>query len=125
MVRQTAAAQKVPCVDLFGRLTLSKHAPLTDNGLHLTPAGYAATAPLLVGGPELPPSPALDALRAKVVAKNRLFFYRWRPQNETYLFGFRRGEQGNNAVEVPAFDPLVAAAESEIEALRQSVKVNK
>ena len=42
-----------------------------------------------------------EALRAAINAKNRLFFYRWRPQNITYLFGFRKHEQGNNAVEIP------------------------
>ena len=48
------------------------------------------------------------------MAKNQLFFHRWRPQNETYLFGFRKHEQGKNAAEVAAFDPLVAAAEAEL-----------
>jgi len=49
--------------------------------------------------------------------KNELYFYRWRPQNETYLFGFRKHEQGKNAREVAEFDPLVAAAEAEIDKL--------
>jgi hypothetical protein len=52
-----------------------------------------------------------DVLRQTIVAKNQLYFHRWRPQNETYLFGFRKHEQGNNAVEIPQFDPLVAAKE--------------
>ncbi len=51
-------------------------------------------------------------------AKNELYFHRWRPQNETYLFGFRKHEQGNNAREIPLFDPLVAAKEAEIARLR-------
>ncbi len=59
-----------------------------------------------------------EALRAAIIAKNELYFYRWRPQNETYLFGFRKHEQGNNAVEIPKFDPLVAAKEAEIAKLR-------
>ena len=53
-------------------------------------------------------------MRAAIVAKNRLYFHRWRPQNETYLFGFRKHEQGKNAVEIPQFDPLVAKKEEEI-----------
>ena len=52
----------------------------------------------------------LEPLRVAIVAKNELFFYRWRPQNETYLFGFRKHEQGNNAKEIAEFDPLVAKA---------------
>ena len=53
----------------------------------------------------------VEALRKAIIAKNRLYFYRWRPQNETYLFGFRKHEQGNNAREIPEFDPLVAEKE--------------
>ena len=46
--------------------------------------------------------------------KNELYFHRWRPQNETYLLLFRKHEQGNNAVEIPKFDPLVADLEKKI-----------
>jgi len=61
------------------------------------------------------------ALRKLIVAKNRLYFHRWRPENETYLFGFRKHEQGQNAREIPEFDPLVAAKEAEIAELRKAV----
>ena len=57
-----------------------------------------------------------------IVEKNQLFFYKWRPQNETYLFGFRKHEQGKNAKEVAEFDPLVAKVEAEIETIRKSLK---
>lgn len=60
-----------------------------------------------------------EGLRREILAKNDLYFHRWRPQNETYLFGFRKHEQGNNAVEIPQFDPLVAAKEAEIAVLRR------
>ncbi|MBX6313400.1 MAG: hypothetical protein IRY99_10865, partial [Isosphaeraceae bacterium] len=62
-----------------------------------------------------------ERLRRATIAKNRLYFYRWRPQNETYLFGFRKHEQGQNAREIPQFDPLVAAQEAEIAKLRVPV----
>ncbi len=62
-----------------------------------------------------------EALRQAILAKNQLLFYRWRPQNETYLFGFRKHEQGNNAVEIPQFEPLVAEKEAEIARLRRPV----
>jgi lysophospholipase L1-like esterase len=61
------------------------------------------------------------ALRAAINRKNDLFFYRWRPQNITYLLGFRKHEQGNNAVEIPQFDPLVAEQEKIIARLKKSV----
>ena len=69
-------------------------------------------------GPEIE---QVETLRATINAKNKLYFYRWRPQNETYLFGFRKHEQGNNAVEIPQFDPLVAAKEAEIHRLKKPV----
>jgi lysophospholipase L1-like esterase len=59
-----------------------------------------------------------EKLRAAVVEKNRLYFHRWRPQNETYLLGFRKHEQGKNAKEIVQFDLLVAAQEKEIARLR-------
>jgi lysophospholipase L1-like esterase len=68
----------------------------------------------LTSGPEFDQT---EKLRATIVGKNRLYFHRWRPQNETYLFGFRKHEQGQNAREIPQFDPLVAEAEKQITAL--------
>lgn len=58
-------------------------------------------------------------LRNLIIAKNKLYFHRYRPQNETYLFLFRKHEQGNNAVEISQFDPLVEAAEMKIAALKK------
>ena len=69
--------------------------------------------------------PSLDQaekLRLAIVAKNRLYFDRWRPANETYLFGFRKHEQGQNAKEIPQFDPLIERLEKEIAKLRVPVK---
>ncbi|MFM8218175.1 MAG: hypothetical protein ACKOJF_04570, partial [Planctomycetaceae bacterium] len=64
-------------------------------------------------------SRGFDRLRGKIQAKNQLYFHRWRPQNETYLFGFRKHEQGQNAKEIPQFDPVVAELEEEIERLKK------
>ncbi len=72
----------------------------------------------LASGPEFEQA---ERLRQATVAKNELYFHRWRPQNVTYLFGFRKHEQGNNAVEIPQFDPLVEAREHEIRTLSQPV----
>jgi hypothetical protein len=66
-----------------------------------------------------PRDASAQKLRQAIHEKNELFFRRYRPQNETYLFLFRKHEQGNNAVEIPQFDPLIAAKEAEIAKLRQ------
>lgn len=72
----------------------------------------------LTAGPEFD---QVEQLRQTILKKNELYFHRWRPQNETYLFGFRKHEQGQNAVEIPQFDPLVAEQESHIAQLCQPV----
>ncbi|MEN9675549.1 MAG: hypothetical protein RIS76_1445 [Verrucomicrobiota bacterium] len=63
-------------------------------------------------------TPAYEILRSGIRKKNELFFHRWRPANWTYIFGFRKGEQGQNAVEIPRFDPLIAAWDARIAKLR-------
>jgi lysophospholipase L1-like esterase len=76
-----------------------------------------------VGGADIPVCrfpPAFDQseeLRRTLLRKNELYFHRWRPQNETYLFGFRKHEQGQNAREVPLFEPLVADQEAIVQRL--------
>lgn len=60
--------------------------------------------------------PLLQAIRRK----DELFFHRHRPQNETYLFLFRKHEQGNNAAELSRFEPLIDQAEQAICAMPRS-----
>ncbi|MEQ9411326.1 MAG: GDSL-type esterase/lipase family protein [Fuerstiella sp.] len=65
---------------------------------------------------------AFEYLRELVVRKNELYFHRWRPQNITYLFGFRKHEQGNNASEIAQFDPLIDELEAQIHKARQPLR---
>ena len=62
----------------------------------------------------------VDDLRNAIISKNMMFFHRHRPQNETYLFLFRKHEQGNNATEVPEFDPIVEDLDRRIYELSKS-----
>ncbi len=120
-IRDLAAARSLPFADLLASM---KDVKLTTvNGVSLTEADYRATALPLVQSLGLPADAAASAvqynsaLTKKIMEKNRLFFHRWRPQNETYLFGFRKHEQGNNGVEIPQFDPLILEKDKEIAAL--------
>jgi len=61
-----------------------------------------------------PDAAQTEALRKAIVKKNEFFFHRFRPANETYIFGFRKREQGQNAAEMPQFDPLVEEQEQRI-----------
>ncbi len=101
------------------------------NGLHLNEAGYRFYAEAMVDmladprhGLRYPSRnrfeglPSETILNAAIRKKNELFFHRWRPENWTYLFGFRKGEQGRNGVEIPRFDPLIAEWDARIAKLR-------
>ena len=90
------------------------HNTHSDNGIHLTESGYERMAESLSGKGW---NSDWQALRNVVQRKNELFFHRHRPQNETYLRGFRKHEQGNNAREITAFEPLVAEQDAAIHAL--------
>ena len=99
--------------------------PLTENGIHYGETGYSHTAAAFVRALGVQ-APSLDwnavkPLREAIVEKNQLFFYKWRPQNETYLTGFRKHEQGKNAKEVAEFDPLITKVEDEIESHRKKL----
>ena len=114
-------------VDLFDlMLGGSAQSPHTDNGIHLNQMGYRVCS-VMIGtrlGWNGPVTDAIrlnqyDPLRKTILAKNQLFFHRWRPENSTYLFLFRKHEQGKNAQEIPKFDPLIAAEEESIAKLRR------
>lgn len=127
-LREIAAERNCTFVSLFDALAPNKKTgALTDNGIHLTAHGYAVAAQVIAQGLgwteiTVDTGPALgraEELRQAIVKKNELFFDRWRPQNETYLFGFRKHEQGQNAKEIPMFDPLILKEEAKIAQLRR------
>ncbi len=62
-------------------------------------------------------------LREAIAYKNLVYYQYWRPQNDTYIFGFRKREQGHLQAEFPQFPPLVAQKEAEIAKLRAPVPV--
>ncbi len=133
-IRKLAERNELHFVDLFAALGGDDRdaevvdTPLTDNGVHFTDEGYAVVARALVKELGLNESilatagsEAKQSFRDSIVEKNRLFFHRWRPANETYLFLFRKHEQGQNAKEIPMFDPLIREQEARIETARQLV----
>jgi len=127
-IREVAGEKQAGLVDLFAEMPTTRPSatPLTENGVHLSNAGYAEAARIFVtsAGHMLPTDFATrsEKLRTQVVDKNRLFFHRWRPANETYIFLFRKHEQGNNAVEIPQFDPLVETAEQQVRSIAKGTR---
>lgn len=133
--RQIASARDARFVDLTKDELIRKPILVgvtepTTNGIDRTWSGYEELRGEIAYALSIPPLQQpfiVDGVRKTglgfellqaIVKKNELFFHRWRPQNETYLFGFRKHEQGNNAKEVFEFDPLVAAEEKKIAELR-------
>ena len=128
-IRTLAASRQLAIIDIYtemlGAMTRSEPEPLFEKGMHLTDAGYSVAAAQIVArtGSSAPYArdARFSALGALIVQKNELFFHRWRPANVTYLYLFRQREQGNNAVEIPRFDPLVAEKEKEIAAMTKAL----
>ncbi|MCG8649403.1 MAG: GDSL-type esterase/lipase family protein [Pirellulales bacterium] len=116
IIEQVGAQRQTPVLSIRWQ---PADVELTEDRLLPNEAGYAKFARLvaqpLVGGVASEASKA--EIQRKIVDKNQLFFHRYRPQNETYLFLFRKHEQGNNAVEIPQFDPLIRKADQAIWAL--------
>lgn len=76
----------------------------------------------LAAGVRLPWSPTVDQaalLRNTIITKNEFYFHKWRPQNETYLRGFRKHEQGQNVTELEEFDAFIEKEEVKIKDLKQ------
>ena len=65
-----------------------------------------------------PSNQQVDELREAIKKKNQLFFHQWRPQNETYLRGFRKHEQGQNAKEMEELNKPIKKIEEQIAKLR-------
>lgn len=110
--------------------------PLSDDGMLPNDLGYQKLAtdiafaihaeeraearkkPLVIT--PIPPGkpPDLEPLRQLILLKNQLYFYKYRPANDTYLYLFRKHEQGNNAAEIPKFEPLIAELDAKINELK-------
>ncbi len=126
-VGEIAAARGVRFVSLYDLLPArgAGAAPLTANGIFPTARGYRVLAETLedrLFGDSARgawrASLQAEPLRQAILRKNEWFFHRSRPANMAYIFGFRKREQGNNAVEVLKFDESIAAEEGRIAKLR-------
>ena len=114
-------------VDLFEALHKSK-GTYTTNGIHPSARGYQNIISIMARDLRLPdPVIALDskeatALRATILKKNTLFFHRWRPRNDAFVYGERKSEQITAQHEPEQFEAFVTKQESHIrkqlEALR-------
>ena len=91
-IKEIARHRGAVFIDLFSLLSQrTASAPrLTDNGLHLNPAGLHAVAEIIAQqlGAETKAA-NLAALRDSIVEKNHLWFDCWRPANWSFVYGDR------------------------------------
>lgn len=132
-IRELAQAHQLPLVDLYHQGEAPElSSPMTIDGIHLTAAGYKWVAKQMVsqlGGKTESLQVLEKSDRSKVVQplvdairlKNELYFHRFRPQNETYLRGFRKHEQGQNAVEILEYEPLLKRQDDYLQQTRTAV----
>lgn len=128
LLQEIAAEGNHYYVDLYSKLIPDPagkpQLKWTTNGIHLTKAGYDRAANIVAKDLGLHPitlSPSVEQeVRQIAFEKNREYFYNWRPQNITYLLGFRKHEQGQNAKELPQFIPLIEEKEATIHRLISS-----
>ncbi|MCE9553524.1 MAG: HEAT repeat domain-containing protein [Planctomycetes bacterium] len=90
---------------------------LTIDGqrIGMLPAEELARGYRIQAGPDYDQA---EALRAAIIEKNRLYFQHFRPQNEAYIFLFRRHERGDHASEIAQLVRRVEEKDQEIARLR-------
>lgn len=122
VIAEAAASEKQVYVDLT---TFDQPLP-SENGLHLAGPGYRLVAERLTQQLKLPPakidpnSEDATAIRAAIVRKNRLYFHRWRPRNDAFVFGERKDEQKIAQTEPAQFEPFIAKQEAVVRQLLQT-----
>jgi len=143
-VRTLARQRNLPLVDVFAALGGAAHREprLTEDGLQLTSRGQAWVARVCarqLGFGELADhagepdkngawsDTAFERLRQAVVAKNRLWFDYWRPQNWAFLGGDRTAQPSSRdhrnpsirwfPAEMEKFVPLIEVKERDISEL--------
>lgn len=85
-------------VDLFRAMHEEKDS-FSEDGIHPTSEGYARIAEVLVRTLDVPQSSSTmsaqerERLREAIVKKNALYFHRWRPRNDAFVYGERKDEQ--------------------------------
>jgi hypothetical protein len=112
-------------------IDLSKLSGLTDDGLQITARGHAAIAAefarQLGANNARQNSPVFEEVRQNVIAKNKLWFDYWRPQNWAFLGGDRTSVPSSRdhrdpkirwfPGEMEKFLPLISAQEIQIQRL--------
>lgn len=117
VLRTVASELRYPFVDLLGPLANTE---FTTNGLHPNGNGYRFIAEEITDQLNLPSariqltSSKSEELRLNIIKKNLLYFHRWRPRNDAFVYGERKNEQKIAQTEPAQFEPFILKKESRI-----------
>lgn len=126
VLAEQARIGKHAYIDLFNTLPQTGK-PITNNGIHPTEEGYRQLAVIIGDELKLPPSQLhidpeqSERVRAAIVRKNTLYFHRWRPRNDAFVYGERKSEQVIAQAEPEQFESFVAEQEQAIRQLVSTV----
>lgn len=116
--KELALRGKHRFIDIF--TTFSNEKEYTSNGIHLSSKGYRKAAGLMAEVLALPdPVIVIDSekanqIRNTIIKKNTLFFHRWRPRNDAFVYGERKDEQRIAQEEPVQIEPFIAKQEAAI-----------
>ncbi len=123
-LRSVAAQMEYPFVDLIRPLA---NAEFTTNGLYANSLGYRLIASQVAQQLKLP-SPRIEStsskaeiLRAFIIKKNSLYFHRWRPRNDAFVYGERKDEQKIAQTEPAKFESFIVKQETHIREFLKSI----
>jgi len=135
-IREISQQRHLPLIDLYYAL-MQPTERFTEDGLQLTPRGHGVVALAFARELGLKNAAKLagnstwqekdtESLRQLIIAKNRLWFDYWRPQNWAFLGGDRVEQPSSRdhrdpkirwfPQEMQKFEPLISQKESEIAA---------
>lgn len=121
----TVASQlRHPFVDLLGPFANTE---FTNNGLHPNGNGYRLIAEEVTDQLNLPSarikltSSKSEELRLTIIKKNLLYFHRWRPRNDAFVYGERKSEQKVAQTEPAQFEPFILKKESRIREILKTI----
>lgn len=106
-------------IDLFNLLK-KVDTPYSNDGIHPSGDGYRVIAKIIVkqlGMPQVeidPPSKTSERIRSVITKKNALYFHRWRPRNNAFVYGERKSEQKIAQAEPAQFEPAIERQEQVI-----------
>ena len=119
-----ASKLRYPFVDLLGPLSNTE---FTTNGLHPNGKGYRLIAEEITDQLNLPSarieltSSKSEELRLTIIKKNLLYFHRWRPRNDAFVYGERKNEQKIAQTEPAQFEPFILKKESRIREILKTI----